>query len=182
MPLLDDYRKNEYIDGIIYDMSPSADYRHGIVNLNLFKIISAALKDTLCLVFAENLDWKYDSEKNEYVIPDVMVVCDRKKIKKGQYLGTPKFIAETLSPGTALKDKTIKKELYEEKKVEEYWILDIHSRSIEIYQLENTFYKLVHNHILVDDPTDTDYNADLEIQLHSFPNVSIKLSDIFENV
>lgn len=87
-----------------------------------------------------------------------------------------------MSPGTALKDKTIKKELYEEKKVDEYWILDIHSRSIEIYQLENTFYKLVHNHILVDDSTDTDYNADLEIQLHSFPNVSIKLSDIFENV
>lgn len=86
MPLLDDYRKNEYIDGIIYDMSPSADYRHGIVNLNLYKIISAALKDTLCLVFAENLDWKYDSEKNEYVIPDVMVVCDRKKIKKGNIL------------------------------------------------------------------------------------------------
>lgn len=182
MPLLENYQKQEFIDGVIYDISPSADYRHGIVNLNLYKLISSSLKDSLCLVFAENLDWLYNSVTGEYVIPDVIVICDRKNIKKGQYSGTPKFIAETLSPATALKDKTIKKELYEKHSVEEYWILDIHSRSIEIYYLENGSYKLIHNYILVDDPTDTDYNADLKIQLTSFPNVYLKLSDIFENV
>lgn len=182
MPLLDNYEKQEYINGIIYDMSPSADYRHGIVNLNLYKLISNALKDSLCLVFAENLDWKFNSDKEDYVIPDVMVVCDRKQIKKGQYLGIPKFIAETLSPSTALKDKTLKKELYESKGVPEYWIIDIHSRSIEIYILINHSYKLTNNYILVDDLTDSEYNADVTITMTSFPNVTFKLSDIFDNI
>lgn len=182
MPLLDNYRKQECINGIIYDMSPSADYRHGIVNLMLYKLISDKLKDSLCLVFAENLDWKYDKKNDDYVIPDVMVICDRRKISKGQYLGTPKFIAETLSPSTALKDKTIKKDLYEKKGVEEYWILDIHSRSIEVYHLLNSTYKLVNNYILVDDPADTDYNADTEIVMLSFPDIKLTLSDIFKDI
>ena len=33
--LKEDYRKEERINGIVYDMSPSADYRHGIVNSNI---------------------------------------------------------------------------------------------------------------------------------------------------
>lgn len=182
MPLLDDYSKQEFIEGIVFDMSPSADYRHGTVNLNLYRLISSSLKGSLCLVFAENLDWKYDREKSDYVIPDVMVVCDRKKIQKGQYLGIPKFIAETLSPTTALKDKTIKKELYQKMKVEEYWIIDVNSRSIEIYHLQNDMYQLINYFILIDDPHDSDYNADLEITMLSFPNIQLKLTDIFENI
>lgn len=36
MPILEEeYRKEEKINGVIYSMSPSANYRHGIVNGNL---------------------------------------------------------------------------------------------------------------------------------------------------
>lgn len=98
MPLSDEYIRQESIDGILYDMSPSADYRHGIVNPNIYKLISNALRDNPCLVFAGNSDWKYDTEKEDYVVPDVMAICDRKEIKKGQYPGTPKFVAEKLNP------------------------------------------------------------------------------------
>lgn len=37
--LKEDYRKEERINGIVYDMSPSADYRHGIVNSNIHAIL-----------------------------------------------------------------------------------------------------------------------------------------------
>ena len=37
MPLLEEeYRKEEKINGVIYDMSPSPNYQHGIVDGNIY--------------------------------------------------------------------------------------------------------------------------------------------------
>lgn len=103
-------KREEKIDGVIYDMSPSHDYRHGIINNNINRSIGCGLKNSLCLVLMENLDYKYQPEVNDdYVCPDVMVVCDRKRLKGGAYSGVPKFIAETLSHSTAKRDRTVKK-------------------------------------------------------------------------
>lgn len=39
MPLLEEeYRKEEKINGVIYDMSPSPNYQHGIVDGNIYSI------------------------------------------------------------------------------------------------------------------------------------------------
>ena len=52
MPLLEEeYRKEEKINGVIYDMSPSPNYQHGIVDGNIYSIIKSGLKGTLCLAF-----------------------------------------------------------------------------------------------------------------------------------
>ena len=112
MPLLkDDYKKEEKINGVIYNMSPSAGYQHGIVNSNIHTIVKQGLRGTLCLTFMENLDYRYHQGSDDYVIPDVMIICDRKYLKGSAYTGTPKFIVETLSPATALRDKTVKKDI-----------------------------------------------------------------------
>lgn len=180
MPLLKDtYRKCEKINNVIYDMSPSADYRHGTVNLNIYHNIKLQLKDSLCMVFAENLDFIIDSENEDYVIPDVMVICDKKHLDKGAYRGVPRFIVETLSPSTAARDKKEKKTIYAAKGVEEYWIVDPRAHSLEIYHLENSDYQLVNVYMLESDKTDLAYNAETEITLLSFPNISMTLSDIF---
>ena len=43
MPLLEEeYRKEEKINGVIYDMSPSPNYQHGIVDGNIYSIIKSA--------------------------------------------------------------------------------------------------------------------------------------------
>lgn len=49
-----------------------------------------------------------------------MVICDRKYLKGSAYTGVPRFIVETLSPATALNDKTIKKDIYQNAGVSEY--------------------------------------------------------------
>lgn len=86
--LKNEYVKQEKINGVIYDMSPSPNYRHGIVNNNINTIIKTKLKDSLCLVFMENLDYKYHPEENDdYVIPDIMILCDRKHLKGGSPQG-----------------------------------------------------------------------------------------------
>ena len=49
-------RKGEKMDGVLYDVSPAPGYRHGIINNNINTIIKQGLKNSLCLVFMENLD------------------------------------------------------------------------------------------------------------------------------
>lgn len=183
MPLLrDEYRKQEKIDGVIYDTSPSPNYRHGIVNGNIYSAIKNGLKNSLCLVFMENLDYKYHSEKNDdYVIPDVMIICDRKHLKGGSYSGTPKFIVETLSPSTAFRDRADKKDIYEKAGVEEYWIVSPQG-SVEVYYPENGKYTLTYSYLLQDDKEDEHYNAETEIHLKDFPHIKMTLGEIFEGV
>ena len=184
MPLFkEEYKKEEKINGVIYDMSPSPNYQHGIVNGNIYRIISGKLQGSICLAFIENLDYKYHPEINDdYVIPDVMIVCERKHLKGGAYSGVPKFIVETLSPATALRDKTDKKEIYQEAGVEEYWIVSPRERAVEIYYLQDGSYKLNYSYILQDDPEEAHYNADTVISLKEFPNISMALAEIFADI
>jgi len=175
-------KKDEKIDGVIYDMSPSPNFKHGIINNNINRMIGYHLKDSMCLVFMENLDFKYHPDTNDdYVCPDIMVVCDRKRLKGGAYSGVPKFIAETLSPSTAKKDKTVKKEIYEQAGVEEYWIVSPQG-SLEIYYLEDGKYVLDQSYILQDDQEEEDYNAETAIALKAFPQVVITLAEIFQGL
>lgn len=184
MPMLkDDYKKEEKIQGVIYDMSPSASYQHGIVNSNIHAIIKHGLKDSLCLVFMENLDYKYHAQENDdYVIPDIMIICDRKRLKGGSYSGVPRFIVETLSPATAMRDMSVKKDIYQNAGVPEYWIVSPKERAVQIYYLESGIYVLKYSYILQDDKEEAYYNADTIINLKEFPNISMTLMDIFENV
>lgn len=166
-----------------YDLSPSPDYQHGIVNGNIYRIISTDLRESNCLAFVGNLDYKYHADINDdYVIPDVMVVCDRKYLKGRSYSGVPKFIVETLSPATVLRDKTEKKEIYQNAGVAEYWIISPRERAMEIYYLEDEKYELKYSYILQDDAEEAHYNADTKIVLKEFPYISMTLAEIFENV
>lgn len=175
-------RKDEKINGVIYDMSPSPGYRHGIINSNIHAIIKQGLKNSMCLVFMENLDFKYHPEENDdYVCPDIMVICDRKDLKGGSYGGVPKFIVETLSPSTAKRDKSEKKNIYEKAGVEEYWIVSPQG-SVEIYYLEDGRYVLEQSYMIQDDKEDEDYNVDTEICLKAFPHIKLTLGDIFEGI
>ena len=183
MPELKEWVKEEKINGIIYDMSPSATFQHGIVNGNIYAIIRQGLKGSMCLSFMENLDYKYHPEENDdYVIPDVMIVCDRKHLKGGCYTGVPKFVVETLSPATAMRDLSIKKEIYQKAGVSEYWIISPKERGVQIYYLEEGSYVLKDSYILQDDEKEAYYNAETEIVLREFPNISMTLAEIFENV
>lgn len=115
------------------------------------------------------------------LLTDIMVICDRKHLKGGFYSGLPKFIAETLSPSTAKRDKGEKKNIYEKAGVEEYWIVAPQGKSVEIYYLENGSYILEQSYILQEDKEE-DYNAETEICLRAFPHIKMTLSEIFEGV
>lgn len=130
----------------------------------------------------ENLDFKYHPEENDdYLCPDVMVICDRKHLKGGFYSGIPKFIVETSSPSTVKRDKTEKKDIYEKAGIEEYWIVSPQG-AVEIYYLQGGKYVLEQSYMLQADREDEHYNAETEIALRAFPNIKMTLGEIFEGV
>lgn len=125
---------------------------------------------------------KYHPEINDdYLYPDIMVISDRKHLKGGAYSGVPKFVAETLSPSTAKRDRAEKKDIYEKAGVEEYGIVSPLG-SLEIYYLVNGKYVLEQSYMLQGDKEDEHYNAETEICLREFPHIKILLGEIFEGI
>lgn len=170
--------KTEKVDGVIFNMSPSGGFTHSQINGNIYHAIKRQIKDSVCVVSMENLDL-YLSE-DEYLIPDIMLICDRQRIKNDKYRGVPRFIAETLSPRTALRDRTVKLEKYAKLGVDEYWIVMPKGRSVEIYYLEDGSYQLKQSYILEEDEKDECYNADKVFALRAMPSVKIGLKEIFD--
>jgi len=75
------------------------------------------------------------------VQPDIVVVCDNKKIDKKGCLGAPDIVVEILSPSTGYKDETSKLALYEKYGVREYWIVNPDAEYIMIYRLKDNKYE-----------------------------------------
>ena len=94
----------------------------------------------------------------------------------------PKFVAEVVSPATVLHDRKYKPKIYQDAGVQEYWIVSSMERSVEIYYLVAGRYELQECYILQDDPEEDYYNADKVVTLRAFPNISLTLAEIFENV
>lgn len=174
---LEGYVKTEKIDGVIYCMSPSAHFRHGVINGNIFHSLYSQMEGTICRPFLENLDL-YISD-DEWLIPDIMIVCNPRDIHKNKYKGIPKLVVETLSPSTSKRDKGIKMRKYQQIGVPEYWIIGAIEKSIDIYYLTDGVLELAESYIFDDDPDSEDYNAETVITLSQMPHIRIKLSEIF---
>lgn len=128
--------KVELVEGAEVLMSP-ASTGHNRIAGNLFLIIGNYLRGKRCRVFYETK--VIFDEKNHY-IPDLIVVCDRKKIKENAVEGPPDLVVEILSPSTQKRDLGVKKRVYEKFGVKEYWIVNPKSKSVEVYHLlENRF-------------------------------------------
>ena len=185
-------RKREIIDGVVYMMSPRPRYEHVTVSGNIFFIFRQYLKGKTCRVFPDGLDLFLD-EKNQFV-PDVMIVCDKNKIKHNGVHGAPDLVVEVLSKTTAQNDKTKKKDAYERAGVKEYWLVDTWSKAVEVYLNGNGHFVLNHiyyyltdeeiaeNNALPDDDMNKIKKVDKEIKVSIFQDLVVKLEDVFEYI
>jgi Uma2 family endonuclease len=138
MPELAEYEKYELYDGKEV-MLAAASIPHLEIQGNLYNIIKNFLKGKRCRVFTEA---KVVFAKDTFFIPDVLVVCDRSKIKLNHIEGAPDFVAEILSISTQARDIGIKKDMYEKYGVGEYWLIDPKAQSITVYLLKDGRYVL----------------------------------------
>jgi Uma2 family endonuclease len=130
----------ELIDGIPYAMSPQPVRAHQWINGSLFTEFNKALKKACkeCKAYPP-LDWKINAKT--IIQPDLLIVC--KKIEKKFLDFTPILVAEILSPSTALKDRNVKKQIYQTQGVKYFLILNPQTKKNEIYELVNEEYILV---------------------------------------
>ncbi|GIN73182.1 hypothetical protein J14TS2_36570 [Bacillus sp. J14TS2] len=142
---LEDDIQYEVIDGQIYNMSPSPNVKHQAIAMELATEFNLFFRNQKCMVLGEMdvcLCGKRDvTQENEWVKPDIMIVCDKTKIQENYISGAPDLIVEILSKSTAKIDKMIKFNRYQRAGVKEYWIVDPAHEIIDIYKLENNLYK-----------------------------------------
>ena len=132
----------ELIDGVEYDMSPAPSRIHQKLSGELFVRIYDVLKDRQCEVYAAPFDVRLpdyaeasDEETFTVVQPDIVVVCDASKLDERGCMGAPDLVIEILSPYTAAKDMKIKRDLYEQHGVREYWLVHPTDKTLMVYCL-----------------------------------------------
>lgn len=175
-------RREELIDGKVVMMSP-ASAGHTYVADNILMVFKQYLKGKKCIPFGDGL-LVHLTDKDKFV-PDVMVVCDRGKIKPDGVHGAPDLVVEVLSPSTARNDRTHKKDVYERCGVKEYWIVSPAEKHIEVYRLNGEKYVLHDIYTLPADwemerMTEAERAAVVtEFKCHLYDDLTIRLEDIF---
>ncbi|MFN2349579.1 MAG: Uma2 family endonuclease [Thioalkalivibrio sp.] len=136
----------ELVDGHAYAMAPAPSVSHQQVVGELYRQVADALDDSPCRVLIAPVDVRLprqdeaDEDIDTVVQPDLMVVCDPRRIEERGIRGAPDWIVEVLSPSTAAHDQQLKREIYERHGVQEYWLVHPGDRVLIIYRLQANAY------------------------------------------
>jgi Uma2 family endonuclease len=125
----------ELIFGKIYMMAgASALHQDAVLNLALIlKTLSKEKEE--CKPRVAPFDIKLTVDKKINVVqPDVMLFYKSE---------LPCAIFEVLSPSTAYKDKTVKKELYEKSGIGEYFLVNVEFKIVEKFKLVDGSYQYI---------------------------------------
>lgn len=184
--------KTELIDGKIFMMSPRPRVEHATVCTNIASEFRSYLKGKTCRAFCDGVDVFLD--ENNRFIPDTMIVCNPDIIKHDGIYGAPDLVVEVLSKTTAKNDRSKKKYTYAKYGVKEYWIVDVWSKSVEVYYnqdnwfvLDNIYYyltdeEIAENNNMSDNDIDKIKEYTDSIKVSICDNLIVKLKDIFEYV
>ena len=130
--------KCELINGVIYKLV-ALNGIHQMICTMITNVLFNFVKEKKgkCLVFGASPNIEIDGAEedggNTVVLPDVLVLCDRDKLERGNVVGAPDLVVEVLSPSTQKKDKTLKLEKYLNAGVREYWIVDPKKKNVVVY-------------------------------------------------
>ncbi|MFZ5951387.1 MAG: Uma2 family endonuclease [Candidatus Rifleibacteriota bacterium] len=136
-----DERRCELIDGDICAMNAPL-VSHQRILREIFGQMFNFFHDKPCELFMSPCDLVLakNTKKNDEIFtvlqPDIMVVCDEKKIEEQRIVGAPDLIVEIVSPSTAARDNITKKVLYEKAGVREFWLVSPTDRITRVYRLE----------------------------------------------
>jgi Uma2 family endonuclease len=142
---LDDYMalpegtRIEMIDGVFYDMA-APTFIHQRIGAMIFNVFENYVNTNggTCIPSIAPTDVQLDCDDKTMVQPDVLIVCDRKKIIKARVVGAPNLIVEVLSPSHWYNDMHRKKKKYENAGVREYWIVIPEEKTVLVYNFEKS--------------------------------------------
>lgn len=136
----DDDQRWEIIAGEAYAMSPSPAFRHQSLIGSLYVQLRRHFELRACEVVLSPMDVKLSEE--DIVQPDILVVCDKAKIKRTHIEGAPTLAIEVLSPSSLSHDRLRKTHLYARYGVKEYWIVSPYPSLIEVFLLDGDSYRI----------------------------------------
>ncbi|MBF0255483.1 MAG: Uma2 family endonuclease [Gammaproteobacteria bacterium] len=133
----------ELIDGQAWNMCPAPSRQHQQIAGELFVQIKTALRGNPCQVFIAPFDVRLpeqgesDELTQTVVQPDLAIFCNPSRLDEKGGRGAPDWIIEVLSSSTAVKDQTVKRDLYARHGVAEYWLIHPTDRVLTIYRRTN---------------------------------------------
>ena len=168
-------------------LSAMAYLNHSGIIMNLGnKIFNYVTANKCGYVFTDDVDVHFPD--GSLFRPDLTVItAENKKIMnwKGSINGAPDMVVEVLSRSTKKNDLTIKKDVYEENGVKEYWIVDPWAKSVAVYILRDGKFEFEHEYFKCDADEWATFDEEEkaaykpEIKVSIFGDLFIKVDDIF---
>lgn len=153
-------------------MTPSPSTLHQRVAHRLNQHISEYVSKNLSgEIFFAPLDVVLS--EHDVVLPDLLYISGTRKgiVHHENIQGVPDLIIEITSPSSIERDRLIKKELYARFGVQEYWLVDLKEKHVEVLTLNEGRYDLV----AVFFEQDT-------LSTPLFPGLALSLSHIFSTI
>jgi Uma2 family endonuclease len=132
----DGVRRHELLDGT-YVVSPEASLRHQRAAFALGRILLPGLTDRPDLeLFA--LPGDIVLGQRTVVEPDLFVIpLPGSAEVHWREVGRPLLVIEILSSSTAARDRGVKRRIYQQAGIPEYWIVDLDARLVERWRPED---------------------------------------------
>ena len=159
-------QRAELIDGQMYMMAPPKRIHQKLIT-ELVSLIHRHIKshDGSCEIYPAPVAVFLNKDSQNYVEPDISVVCDKTKLDDNGCHGAPDWIIEIISPSTSRMDYGIKLFKYRTASVREYWIVNPSTRTVNVYDFEH-------------DAGTTQYTFDDEIPVCIYRDLSIRIADL----
>ena len=126
-----DGNRHEVIDGRHY-MNPTPSTYHQVVSKRLqYELYTQIELARLGNIFSAPLD--VELSRFDIVQPDLVALANQSqaKITASKIVGPPELLIEIISPSSVENDLVLKRTLYQQSGVQEYWIVDPFERCIK---------------------------------------------------
>ncbi len=141
--LPEDGMRYEVIRGELF-MAPDPRPLHQVViTLISYFLVEFLRVNRLGKTFVSPIDVVLPQQLGDPVQPDIVFIANERLSIVGELniQGAPDLVMEVLSPSNPEYDRTLKYEIYAEAGVPEYWIIDPHERTIEVFALRDGSYE-----------------------------------------
>jgi len=161
----DPLHRYEYIDGQI-SMMTGGSPDHSIMCNNIGGILHNLLRQKPCRVY--NSDVFVQLNATDCICPDVSVSCDKRDRNARKTIQYPCLVVEVLSPGSRVRDRGLKADLYQNiPSVQEILLVDTQIARVQLYRRAEDSWIL------------RNFAFDSTIELASL-HVSVPVTEIYE--
>jgi len=129
----------ELYEGSLVMMAPPSLRHQGILGV-IYGQLWQFLIGRQCRAFPAPTGVRLSDAEDTVFEPDIIVVCDKKKLDGRICNGAPDLVIEILSPSTEHMDRNLKYRKYLEAGVPEYWIVDEKQNLVQAAVLQSGAY------------------------------------------